>query len=149
MTPRLPQLAIVSGVLLAAAGCMREDNHVAGRSTEDPGGVTAQTWLGDFEIGPASDRSVITTTPDHFTSGEQIRLTMSVGEAPDGAAVTTYWYGPNDEPLGYETKSASAGQDQLTFTYDNTEHWKSGHYKAEVWVGEHKITERGFEIREG
>jgi hypothetical protein len=88
-----------------------------------------QTWAG------------LTSPP-----GDAVQVSMSVDGAPLGAAVTTYWFGPDDQPLGYETKTVEAGQQELRFMHENTHDWRGGDYRAEIWVGDEKVNEQEFEI---
>jgi hypothetical protein len=97
---------------------------------------------------PSAD-AAITETKREFAPGEPIQLSMDIRGAGAGTTVTTYWYGPDDSRLAYETKTVAPDQQQLRFTQDNTADWKEGQYRAEVWIGDNKAQEQSFEIAAG
>lgn len=145
---RVTQTLSTAAVLLALGGCGREAEPVADAEMAETNPATAQMWVDDFALASANAPAgaAMKTT---FAPGEPLQVTMSVDDAPQGASVTTYWFGPNDQPLGYETKSVTAGQDQLSFTHDNTHDWRHGEYRAEIWVGDEKVNEQEFQIIAG
>jgi hypothetical protein len=117
MFARLSQWALTACLAVAIAACSRDPETAA----TPPPATAVPAWLDDFELGPpGAAYAPVTAGRRNFEPGEAVELSMSVHHAPQGATVTAYWYGPQDEPLGYETKLVTPGQDQLTFTHDNT-----------------------------
>jgi hypothetical protein len=111
--------------------------------------VNAQTWLDDFTIGSelGSDGAVAAgKTGDDFAPGQAVHIAMQVGDAPQGAAVKVMWYGPNETPMGEETKTVASGQQYLNFTAKDTKSWQKGDYRAEIWVGDEKVNQQMFQI---
>lgn len=140
---------IVALPLLQA--CSRHDEQVAGSASERMREYRAPMrtlpWLADFKLGIAPGKQgVLADLTDEFSPGEPICLSMKVNHAPRGTIVTTYWYGPGNSTLGYETRAVSADGKRLRFVQDNTVDWQQGAYRAEVWIGNTKLKERHFEI---
>jgi hypothetical protein len=152
---RLIQVSFVAlaGGLLAAGGCSRDSQQAAQQPepapdvTTDTNPITAESWVDDVRLSSAG--STMVDQDDRFTVGESFQLSMRIDDAPAGTQVTAYWYGPDNQPVAYETKSAAADGQRLTFTQDNTHFWKAGTYRAEIWVGDEKVEEESFEIVAG
>ena len=149
------------GAVVALGGCGKREEAAEAPPTattqEQPGTdspsdvspVNAQTWLDDFTIGSelGPDGAMMAgKTGDDFAPGQPVHVAMEVGDAPEGAAVKVMWYGPNDTPMGDETKTVSNGQKYLNFTAKDTQSWQKGDYRAEVWVGDEKVNQQQFQI---
>src|SRR5688572_20091792 len=151
-------IALISGlVLLNGCGGREEASEAPPTATteEQPGTdsatdvspVNAQTWLDDFTIGSELDSSgavVAGKTGDDFAPGQPVHIAMEVGDAPEGSAVKVVWYGPNETPMGEDTKTVSSGQKYLNFSAEDTQSWQKGDYRAEVWVGDEKVNQQMF-----
>jgi L,D-peptidoglycan transpeptidase YkuD (ErfK/YbiS/YcfS/YnhG family) len=161
MKPVIPAVAVLGGLalLLSACGQREEASEAPATATtqEQPGTdspsdvspVNAQTWLDDFTIGSelGSDGAVVAgKTGDDFAPGQAVHIAMEVGDAPEGAAVMVKWVGPDESPVGEETKTVSGGQKYLNFSSKDTGAWKKGDYRAEVWVGDEKVNQQMFQI---
>lgn len=148
-------LLITANVLFGLSGCAREEPDTAAQQqtttpAAEPTQLAVEMWLDDFELGAGGQASAAAKpSDDAFKPGEPVQLSMSVQDAPQDVAVTTYWYGPEDRPLSYETKQVAPNAERLTFTHDNTHDWAPGTYRAEVWVGDEKVNEQQFQIIAG
>ena len=117
-----------------------------------PGDVSppvAQAMVDDVNLGtavgtdgqiPAKNRT------DDFVPGEDIYLTMDVSDAASGTMVKVVWFGPDEQRIGEQRETLSAGVSTLKFMKDGTKAWKTGDYRAEVWVGDEKVNDERFNI---
>lgn len=158
MRALIPLYAAVGA--LALAGCAREEPAEApptAETTEQPGTdapsdvspINAQTWIDDVTIGSelGPDGAMVAgRTGDDFAPGQPVHLAMEVGDAPADAAVKVVWIGPNETPVGEETKTVTPGQKYLNFSATDTQSWAKGDYRAEVWVGDEKVNQQQFQI---
>lgn len=105
-------------------------------------------WLNDFTLGTAPlEDGTLTLITDVFAPGVPIFVTMDIElPLPRGTFVTAFWYGPDDQPLAYEIKRVTAGQERMSFMQRNTLDWLQGDYRAEVWIGKNKMSEHAFQI---
>jgi hypothetical protein len=153
----LTRSSILTCALLTMFGCGRDqaDEYAATRpatdtAAADPSAIRAEMWLDDFQVGSTAEGAeTITETKDDFAPGELVAVSMAVEDAPQGATVMTYWYGPNDQALGYEMKEVTGQEQRLSFTQENTRDWQPGQYRAEIWVGDEKVNEQEFEVTAG
>lgn len=109
----------------------------------------AQAMIDDVNIGVAvanDGRVPAGTSPDDFLPGEDIYLTMDVSDAPAGTAIRVVWIGPNDQQIVTEARTVAAGVSTLKFVKQDTQGWKPGDYRAEVWVGDEKVNDERFDI---
>lgn len=138
------------GALTVLLACSRPDDLAnAGDEPVPEYRVPLRTlpWLADFKLGTATAQSgLITHLMNEFSPGEPIYLSMKINAAPRGTIVTTYWYGPGNQVLSYETKTLSSDQERMRFVQDNTLDWPEGAYRAETWIGEYKLKEQHFDI---
>jgi hypothetical protein len=117
-----------------------------------PGDVSppvAQAMVDDVNIGVAvagDGRVPASSNRDDFLPGEDIFLTMDVSDAPAGTAVKVVWIGPGDRQIATQAKTVSAGVSTLKFVKEDTQAWKPGDYRAEVWVGDEKVNDERFNI---
>ena len=110
--------------------------------------VEAQTMIDDVTIGhsTAADGSIPADQQgDDFAPGEEIHVSMEVGDTPVGSAVKVVWFGPGETQINEESKTAEAGAKYLTFQADTTS-WAKGDYRAEVWIGDEKVNTQQFQI---
>ena len=119
----------------------------APNSTATP--IKAEAAIDDVKLTSVGSTGTASESDDDFKSGEGLQLSMRVNDAPAGMTVTTYWYGPGNRQLAYESKTVDINQQQLTFTRDNTAAWPAGSYRAEVWAGGEKVEEETFDITAG
>jgi len=140
-----------TGVLLAATACSRNEETTAQAPPPPPAApAPAPASIADLKIGiAASPDTAIAEAKQEFAPGEPIQLSMDIQGAGAGTTVTTYWYGPDNRRLAYETKTVAPDQQHLRFTQDNTADWKEGEYRAEVWIGDNKAQEQSFQIASG
>ncbi len=83
-----------------------------------------------------------------FAQGQPVHVTMSVKDAPANAAVKVMWYGPNDKMIAEEQKNIPAGARTLAFSAMDTAKWPMGDCRAEVWVGDEKVSTTSFMMTE-
>ena len=145
---------------LGAIACGRDETAepvTEATTTEVPGVTqtgdlappTAQSYIDDVTIGSelAPDGSMVAgKTGDDFAPGQQVHLTMEVGDAPPNSAVKVVWYGPNETRIGEESKPVVSGQKYLSFSSQDTASWAKGDYRAEVWIGDEKVNQQQFQI---
>lgn len=133
-----------------------DDQHAASEKEKpgisQPGDVSppvAQAMVDDVIIGtsvaadgqiPAKNRT------DDFVPGEDIYLTMDVSDAAPGTMVKVVWFGPDEQRIGEQRQTVSSGVSMLAFKKDGTKAWKTGDYRAEIWVGDEKVNDERFNI---
>lgn len=137
--------ALIVGALVLTAGCSREPEGVSSNQEAAPQ-QTAQTApaVDNLQVSPAPDATG--TAAAAVTAGKPFYVTMNVENVDGGTPVTVHWYGPQGQPIAYETLTTDASNQQLSFTVDNTRDWQSGEYRAEVWIGARKVGEHTVEI---
>ena len=111
--------------------------------------VEAQTMVDDVTIGhsTAADGSIAADQQgDDFAPGEEIHVSMEVGDTPAGSAVKVVWYGPGETRIDEETKTVNAGDHYLAFQSKDSTSWAKGDYRAEVWIGDEKVNTQQFQI---
>jgi hypothetical protein len=117
-----------------------------------PGDISppvAQAMVDDVNIGIAvqsNGRVPADSGPDNFLPGEDLYLTMDVSDAPAGTAIKVVWIGPGDQPIDTQIQKVAAGVSTLKFVRQDTRSWKTGDYRAEVWVGDEKVDDEVFDI---
>lgn len=147
--PRLFAIATAAGLVLVGAACTEREDETAARAPPPPA-APEPAALAAVRLGASSGPdAAITETKQEFAPGEPIHLSMELRGAAAGTTVTTYWYGPDNRRLAYETKTVAPAQQSLRFTQDNTADWAAGEYRAEVWIGDNKAREQSFEIAAG
>lgn len=111
--------------------------------------VEAQTMIDDVTIGhsTAADGSIAADQQgDDFAPGEEIHVSMEVGDTPAGSAVKVVWFGPGETRMDEETKTVNAGDHYLAFQSKDSTSWAKGDYRAEVWIGDEKVNTQQFQI---
>lgn len=109
--------------------------------------LRTKPWVSDFRLGASLDKNGrLAELRNEFAPGEAVYLSMQVNDVPHNTVVTTYWYGPNNLTLGYETSAVAGGQQRLRFAQNDTRGWQQGAYRAEVWIGDDKIGTKTFDI---
>lgn len=138
-------LLLTATALLTVACSKQEAEQVSTAADEAASAITKEMWVDDVQVSSATGNP----SPGGFTAGQPIGLSMSVEDAPPGTVVTTYWYGPNNRQLAYESQTVDANERQLNFQQENTHAWPAGSYRAEVWVGDERVEEEDFNIVSG
>lgn len=140
----------LSVALLLAAACSREAEQVStateNAAAEASSTIKTEIWVDDVQLSSMSGDAA---QAGGYPAGQPLQLSMSVEDAPSGTVVTTYWYGPNNRQLSYESQTVDANERQLNFQQENTHAWPAGDYRAEVWVGDKKVEEESFNIVAG
>jgi len=111
--------------------------------------VEAQTMIDDVTIGhsTAADGSIAADQQgDDFAPGEEIHVSMEVGDTPVGSAVKVVWFGPGETRIDEETKTVNTGDHYLAFQSKDSTSWAKGDYRAEVWIGDEKVNTQQFQI---
>jgi hypothetical protein len=83
---------------------------------------------------------------DTFAPGQPVHLSMRVSDAPADAAVKVVWYGPNDTLIAEDQKNIPAGATILAFSATDTSKWPIGDCRAEVWIGDEKVSTKQFKM---
>lgn len=143
------RLLLAGIALLTAAACSRESSEMSksaeNAAAEASSTISTETWIDDVQLSSASGNAA----RGGFSAGQTLQLSMSVEDAPRGTVVTTYWYGPDNRQLSYESQTVDANERQLNFQQENTHAWTAGDYRAEVWVGDKKVEEESFNMIAG
>lgn len=139
-------LLLGAAALLIAACGKEEADPVATATDEATSAVSKEIWVDDVQLSSTAGAAAQT---GGFSAGQTLALSMSVEDAPRGTVVTTYWYGPDNRQLSYESQTVDANERQLSFEQENTHAWPAGTYRAEVWVGDDKVEEESFDIVSG
>lgn len=126
---------------------------------DDLNPIAAQTYVDDVMIGHmlgsdgtmmmdhmAGTTGTMAASPmeDSFAQGQPVHVTMSVKDAPADSAVRVVWYGPNDEMIAEEQKHIPAGANNLAFSAMDTSMWPMGDCRAEVWIGDERVSTKSF-----
>ena len=116
-----------------------------------PGDVSppvAQAMVDDVNVGASVDAEgrVPAGALDDFLPGEDIYLTMDVSDAAPGTTIKVVWFGPGDRRLAEQHQRVTNGSKILRFIQDDTDNWKPGDYRAEVWVGDEKVNDEIFDV---
>lgn len=139
----------LSVALLLGAGCSREAGQATtateNAAAEASSAIKTETWVDDVQLSSMSGDA----SQGGYPAGQTLQLSMSVEDAPRGTVVTTYWYGPQNRQLSYESQTVDENERQLNFQQENTHAWPAGDYRAEVWVGDKKVEEESFNIVAG
>jgi hypothetical protein len=134
-----------AAVLLLTAACSKQAEQVSSATEQASDALNKESWIDDVRL------SSTTAAPSQagYAAGDTLQLSMSVEDAPRGTMVTTYWYGPENRQLSYESQTVDPNERQLNFDQENTHAWEPGSYRAEVWVGQDKVEEEKFDIVAG
>ena len=145
-------IACVAMSMPGYADDMRPASEAEKAGVAKPGDVSppvAQAMVDDVNLGttvavdgqiPAKSRT------DDFVPGEDIYLTMDVSDAAPGTTVKVVWFGPDEQRIGEQRQSVASGMSTLKFVKDGTKSWKTGDYRAEIWVGDEKVNDERFNI---
>ena len=111
--------------------------------------VEAQMAIDDVTLGKSMNPD--NTIPaehqgDDFAPGDEVHLSMEVGDTPAGSLVKVVWFGPGETRVGEETKTVNQGDTYLAFHSTDTASWAKGDYRAEVWIGDEKVNTQQFQI---
>jgi hypothetical protein len=127
--------------------------HNPRRSATPPvEGHVARNVTADVKIGSQIDeKGEIAGDGDEaeILAGQPVHVVTEIEGAPSNTPVTVVWYGPKDERVREETNWTQAGDKALTFHAFDTSAWKSGEYRAELWVGKNKVAQEPFKIGKG
>ena len=138
-----------AATLLLTGACSREGEQISttteSATEEVTSAINKEIWVDDVQLSSTTGGAA----QDGFTAGQTLQLSMSVDDAPPGTLITTYWYGPNNRQLSYESQTVDANERQLNFPQENTHGWAEGTYRAEVWIGDDKVKEESFRIVSG
>ena len=111
--------------------------------------TTAEMRIDDVTLGNnvGADGSIpADAITDEFAPGAPVTIAMEVGDTPAGSAVRVVWLSEEDVQLHDETKTVQ-GEHYLNFQVD-TDNWKLGDYRAEVWIGDERVNTQHFQIVE-
>ncbi|MDY6948030.1 MAG: hypothetical protein SXG53_20165 [Pseudomonadota bacterium] len=141
---------IGSAVLLLLGACSKQEDaseQVSNAAAQASSAIKTESWVDDVRVSGVAATGA--SPAQSLTPGTQLQVSMSVADAPQGTVVTTYWYGPENRQLAYESQTVEPQQRQMSFTQENTHDWPAGTYHAEIWVGQDKVEEETFEIVTG
>jgi hypothetical protein len=81
-----------------------------------------------------------------FAPGEPIYITMQVGTAFAGSPIKVAWYDANNQKVGEDQKTIAKHETQVSLQAKNASSWPAGDYRAEVWMGDQKVSTQQFTI---
>jgi hypothetical protein len=84
---------------------------------------------------------------EQFQRGEEVHLALKIepsSAAPNEIRVT--WYGPNDSLIAQDAQPLPRTNRFISFSSGKTTNWDPGPYRAEVWLGTHKLAEERFAL---
>lgn len=147
------RLLMYTGAVLLIAACSRnEEAQVSDTPADATPAIGTEPWVDDVQVSgtqASGAQASGATASASLTPGTELQVSMTVEKAPQGTVVTTYWYGPENRQLAYESQTVEPQQRQMNFTQENTHDWAAGTYRAEVWVGNEKVQEQTFQIGAG
>jgi hypothetical protein len=153
---RIVTSALATACVAMSMPAMADDKYPASETEKPgiskPGDVSppvAQAMVDDVLLGTAvaTDGQIpAKSRTDDFVPGENIYLTMDVSDAAPGTMVKVVWFGPDERPIGEQSQTVTSGVSTLKFMKDGTRAWKTGDYRAEVWVGDEKVNDERFNI---
>lgn len=160
----LTSLAMVA-LVVSAFGCTKTEEATGGdvqspqvATTAEMPGMTnlddlnpaaAQSYIDSVKMGHGLglDGSIAADkADDNFTPGQPIHLAMTVKDAPADAAVKVVWYGPNETKIVEEQKKVPRGATTLAYSATDTSSWAKGDYRADIWIGDEKVSSQQFRI---
>jgi hypothetical protein len=108
----------------------------------------AQMHAGVSFPGASNENPVVAVTqsPDSISAGQPVKLVAEIRDTSDGTPVSVVWRGPDDKQVGISTSWLKKGERQVSFTEENTAAWKSGQYRAEIWVANEKVLQEPFGV---
>jgi outer membrane murein-binding lipoprotein Lpp len=119
----------------------------SGNSIPTVTAATARQWVGDIKLRSGADPTMaVTAAEPTFHAGEPVHVTTAVANAPSHTPVSVVWVGPDNKEVRKEINWTRAGQTELAFTAPATSTWKSGEYRAELWVADKKVRQAQFDI---
>lgn len=111
--------------------------------------AAARQWVGDIKLGSGTDPTAVvaaTAAEPTFRAGEPLHVVTEVQNAPSHTPISVVWVGPDNQEVRKEVNWTRAGQKELAFTAPATTTWKSGEYRAELWVADKKVQQAQFDI---
>jgi hypothetical protein len=109
----------------------------------------AHDMVSDVTLGKKVSADGNITSADQankFAPGEPVFIEMKVGGAPAGTAVKVAWYDSNEQKLGEDQKAVGKRAKYVDFQAKNAASWPQGDYRAEVWIGDQKVSTQQFTI---
>jgi hypothetical protein len=111
--------------------------------------AAARGWVSDVMIGSGADATTVVTAAmaePTFPAGQPVRLVTEIQNAPSRTPISVVWVGPDNQKVHEEISWTQVGEKTLAFTAPNTAAWKSGEYRAELWVADKKVRQAQFDI---
>jgi hypothetical protein len=88
----------------------------------------------------------VTKSPDSISAGQPVKLVAEIRDNSSDTPVSVVWRDPDDKKVSVSTRWVKQGEKQVSFTEENTAAWKSGEYRAEVWVANEKVLQEPFGV---
>jgi hypothetical protein len=153
----------LAALVTASFGCMKTETteggspqtattaEIAGTTNpDDINPIAAHAYIDDVTMGHMlnADGTMMAghMAEDTFSPGQPVHLSMTVSDAPADAAVKVVWYGPNDTLIAEDQKNIPAGATILAFSATDTSTWPIGDCRAEVWIGDEKVSTKQFKM---
>jgi hypothetical protein len=84
---------------------------------------------------------------EEFKPGDEIHLALKIEpQSASAAEVRVTWYGPDDALVAQDAQILPSSDRPLNFSTGKTTDWNPGTYRAEVWLGNHKLVEQRFAL---
>ena len=137
--------AVVSccAFVLVLGACSRE----AERTADAAPAAAAPPSVADIQLGSAvAENGRVAQADTTVAPGEPVIVSMNVEELSNLTPVTVHWMGPDGGSVGYEVQFVKDEMDLLSFTNEQTQDWRAGQYRAEIWVNDRKVAEQPFTV---
>ena len=84
---------------------------------------------------------------EEFSRGDEIHLAVKIEpQSATASEVRVTWYGPDDALVAEDAQTLPGTDRPVSFSTGKTTDWNPGMYRAEVWLGNQKLTEQRFAL---
>lgn len=158
-----PQLALFLPLLLVACGSetsQRGQNDYASGPLPTAAAVQAEAVIEQSALQEAVVKETIISRrltsdgaadpaaqTEEFKPGDEIHLAVKIEpQSATATEVRVTWYGPDDALVAQDAQALPNTDRPLSFSTGKTTDWNPGTYRAEVWLGNHKLHEQRFAL---
>lgn len=107
-------------------------------------------WASDVRIGSGVDLKMAVAdngAEPNFSAGQPVYLVTEIQDAPNHTPISVIWVGPDNKEVRKETNWTQEGEQSVAFSVPDTAAWKTGEYRAELWVADKKVQQAQFGIK--
>lgn len=105
-------------------------------------------WVNDVRFSSGNDLETPEGAQENTTvhAGQPLYLVAEIKGAPARTPVSAVWFDPSNQEVRRETSWTTEGTSSIAFSVSDTAAWKSGEYRAELWVANEKVKQETFLI---